>query len=284
MSTYKASDEQRARAEVFKQLHHREQLFVLANPWDAGSAKLLGALGFEALATTSAGFAFAQGKLDTIGAMSRDEAISHARDIVQSTRLPVSADLENGYGDSPEAVQKTIYAAAQAGLVGCTIEDTTGIKEKPIYDKSFAIERIAAAVEAVQSLDFPFMLTARAENYLHGRRDLTDTIERLQGYESVGADVLYAPGLPDSQTITTVCQSVSKPVNVVAGISLRGVTVHDLQACGVQRISTGSSLARTAIGGMLNAANAILEHGQFDAFESAASFRDIEALLARSPI
>lgn len=270
---------QKAKAELFRQLHHRNTLFVLPNPWDAGSAKMLAALGFEALATTSAGFAFSQGKLDTIGAMNRDVVMAHAKEIVDATTLPVSADLENGYGDSPEDVQKTIYAAAQAGLVGCTIEDTTGDKNQPIYEKAFAIERIAAAVEAVQSLDFPFMLTARAENYLHGRPDLDDTLERLQGYESVGADVLYAPGLPDTDTIKTICDSVSKPVNVVAGIALRGVTVSELQACGVQRISTGSSLARTAIGSMLDAARGILQDGQFDAFETAASFKEIEALI-----
>lgn len=270
---------QNAKAEHFKQLHYRQKLFVLPNPWDVGSAKMLAGLGFEALATTSAGFAFSQGKLDTIGAMSRDMVIAHAKEIVDATGLPVSADLENGYGDSPEAVQQTILAAAAAGLVGCTIEDTTGDKDNPIYEKSFAIERIAAAVETVKSLDFPFMLTARAENYLHGRPDLADTVERLQGYEAVGADVLYAPGLPDVDTITTVCQSVSKPVNVVAGIALRGITVSDLQACGVQRISTGSSLARTAIGSMLNAARGILDEGQFDAFDTAASFKDIESLI-----
>lgn len=280
-STYKADSAQQSKAAIFKQLHLRDKLFILPNPWDAGSAKMLAALGFEALATTSAGFAFSQGNLDTIGAMSRDAVLAHAKELVQATDLPVSADLENGYGDSPEDVQKTIIAAAEAGLVGCTIEDATGQKDKPIYDKAFAIERIAAAVEAVRSLDFPFMLTARAENYLHGRPDLADTLERLQGYESVGADVLYAPGLPDTETIKTVCDSVSKPINVVAGIGLRGITVSELQACGVQRISTGSSLARTAIGGMLDAAHAMLDDGRFDAFESAASFKDIEALIER---
>lgn len=278
-STYKACSSQKSKAEVFKQLHLRNKLFILPNPWDVGSAKMLAALGFEALATTSAGYAFAQGQLDTIGAMNRETVLSHAKALVQATSLPVSADLENGYGDSPEDVQKTIFAAAEAGLVGCTIEDTSGQKDKPIYDKTFAIERIAAAVEAVRSLDFPFMLTARAENYLHGRPDLADTLERLQGYEAVGADVLYAPGLPDIATITTVCQSVSKPVNVVVGIGLHGVKVSELQACGVQRISTGSALARTAIGSMLNAANAMLDDGHFEAFDSAASFKDIEALI-----
>jgi len=248
------------KAQIFKRLHERNALFVLPNPWDVGSAKMLAGLGFEALATTSAGFAFSQGKLDRVGVMQRDDALQHARDIVQATNLPVSADLENGYGDAPEAVQKTIFAAAEAGLVGCTIEDTTGLKDKPIYEKAFAIERITAAVEAVASLDFPFTLTARAENYLHGRPDLDDTIARLQGYEEVGADVLYAPGLPDIDTIKSVCDSVTKPVSV------------------------GSSLARTAIGSMIKASKAILEHGTFDAFETAASFTDIETLIERGTV
>jgi len=269
------------KAQTFKHLHERNALFVLPNPWDIGSAKMLSGLGFEALATTSAGYAFSQGKLDRIGVMQRDDALQHAQDIVQATNLPVSADLENGYGDAPEEVQNTILAAAKAGLVGCTIEDTTGLKDKPIYDAAFAIERIAAAVEAVASLDFPFTLTARAENYLHGRPDLDDTIARLQGYEKVGADVLYAPGLPDITTIKSVCESVNKPVNVVAGIALRNVSTKQLEQCGVRRVSVGSSLARTAIGSMINASKAILEHGSFDAFETAASFNDIEALLER---
>lgn len=269
------------KAQTFKRLHDRNALFVLPNPWDVGSAKMLAGLGFEALATTSAGYAFSQGKPDRIGVMQRDDALQHANDIVLATNLPVSADLENGYGDSPEEVKKTILAAAKAGLVGCTIEDTTGIKDKPIYDKAFAIERIAAAAEAVASLDFPFTLTARAENYLHGRPDLDDTIARLQGYERVGADVLYAPGLPDINTIRSACDSVTRPVNVVAGIALRNVSTKQLEQCGVRRVSVGSSLARTAIGGMINASKAILEHGTFDAFETAASFKDIESLLER---
>jgi len=272
---------QSERAQTFKRLHDRNALFVLPNPWDIGSAKMLAGLGFEALATTSAGFAFSQGKLDRIGVMQRDDALQHAKDIVQATNLPVSADLENGYGHTPEEVQKTIFDAAKAGLVGCTIEDTTGLKDKPIYDQAFAIERIAAAVEAVATLDFPFMLTARAENYLHGRPDLDDTIARLQGYERVGADVLYAPGLPDIDTIKSVCDSVTKPVNVVAGIALRGVSTAQLEQCGVRRVSVGSSLARTAIGSMINASKAILEYGTFDAFETAASFNDIEALIEK---
>ncbi len=267
------------KAQTFKSLHERKGLFVLPNPWDVGSAKMLAGLGFEALATTSAGYAFSQGKLDRIGIMQRDDVLQHAKDIVQATSLPVSADLENGYGDAPEEVKKTIFAAAEVGLVGCTIEDTTGVAGKPIYDRAFAIERIAAAAEAVATLDFPFTLTARAENYLHGRPDLEDTIARLQGYESVGADVLYAPGLPDIDAIKTICDSVTRPVNVVAGIAVRGVSTSQLEQCGVKRVSVGSSLARTAIGSMINASKAMLEHGTFEAFETAASFNDIETLI-----
>jgi len=272
---------QQAKADLFAQLHQRDGLFVLPNPWDVGSAKMLAGLGFEALATTSAGYAFSQGKLDSIGSVQRDEALAHAGQIVEATSLPVSADLENGYGDSPEDVQKTIFAAAEIGLVGCTIEDTTGVKDKPIYDKDFAIERIQAAVETVNKLDFNFTLTARAENYLHGRPDLDDTLARLKGYEEVGADVLYAPGLPDTDSIKTICDALTKPVNVVAGIALRGVTTKDLEQCGVKRVSVGSSLARTAIGSMIDASNAILKNGRFDAFETAAAFGDIEALIVR---
>jgi 2-methylisocitrate lyase-like PEP mutase family enzyme len=256
------------------------------NPWDIGTAKILAALGFEALATTSAGYAFSRGRVDWVGEVDRDEALAHAREIVQATALPVSADLENGFGDSPETVAETIRLAAAAGLAGCTIEDTSGDREKPIYDKSLAIERIAAGAEAVANLGRRFALTARAENYLHGRPDFDDTLARLTGYEAVGADVLYAPGLPGLDSIRQVCASVSKPVasvskpvNVVAGIGLAGVTLTELEQAGVTRVSVGSSLARTALGAMLGAAQEIQDHGTFTAFESAASFSEIERLI-----
>ena len=218
----------RIKAEKFAALHRREKAFILPNPWDVGSAKMLTALGFEALATTSAGFAFSIGRGTAIGEISRDEALDHAASIIAATPLPVSADLENGYGHKPEDVAETVRLAAQIGLAGCTIEDTTGDRDKPIYKKTHAIERIAAAVEVVRGLDRPFMLTARAENYLFGIRDFDDTLARLQGYEAVGADVLYAPGLPDLEAIAVVCKAVSKPVNVVAGIGLPGVTLDEL--------------------------------------------------------
>lgn len=271
---------QHEKAKIFRRLHERSGIFLLPNPWDVGTARILTALKFEALATTSAGFGFSQGILDHIGACSREAALAHAKEIVESTMLPVSADLENGYGDSPEEVQKTIYAAADVGLVGCTIEDTSGLDDKPIYDMSLAVERISAAVEAVDKLDFDFILTARAENYLHGRPDLDDTLKRLQAFEAAGADVLYAPGLPDLDSIRTVCSAVTKPVNVVAGIGLKGITLADLEQCGVRRVSTGSSLARTAFGSTITAAKAMLQDGSFTAFDSAATFSEIKALLS----
>jgi 2-methylisocitrate lyase-like PEP mutase family enzyme len=267
------------KARLFRSLHERYGIFVLPNPWDVGSAKILAALGFEALATTSAGYAFSRGHIDWVGETGREEALAHAREIIDATPLPVSADLENGFGDSPEAVAETIRRAAEIGLAGCTIEDTSGNREKPIYDKSLAIERIAAGVEAVASLDRTFMLTARAENYLHGRPDFDDTLDRLIGYETAGADVLYAPGLPELDTIRRVCASVAKPLNVVAGIGLKGVTLADLAQCGVRRVSLGSSLARTALGAMLGAAMEIRDRGTFRSLETAASFSEIEELI-----
>lgn len=267
------------KAETFQNLHARDRIFVIPNPWDIGTAKILAALGFEALATTSAGYAFSRGRLDQIGDLGRDEVLSHAREIVAATPLPVSADLENGFGDSPEAVAETVRGAAAVGLVGCTIEDTTGHPDRPLYDKSLAIERIAAGAEAAASLDHPFMLTARTENYLYGRPDLDDTLERLAGYEAVGANVLYAPGLPDIDTIRQVCAAVNKPVNVLAGVGLQGVSLADLEQCGVRRVSVGSSLARTALGAMLSAAREIQDTGTFAAFEAAASFAEIKALI-----
>lgn len=203
----------------------------------------------------------------------------HARVIVDATPLPVSADLENGYGDSPEAVQETIKAAYEAGLVGCTIEDTSGDPNKPIYDSQQAIERIIAAVETVRALPTPFVLTARAENYLHGRPDLDDTLLRLHGYEAAGADVMYAPGLPDLATIKTVCDTINKPINVVAGIRPKGASIDDYKACGVKRVSLGSSLARLAFGAAINASRNLIETDSFAAFDDAASFADIESLL-----
>tara|TARA_R100000005_G_scaffold95806_1_gene78895 strand:- start:25377 stop:26237 length:861 start_codon:yes stop_codon:yes gene_type:complete len=269
----------REKAELFKALHQRQKAFILPNPWDAGSAKMLTALGFEALATTSAGYAFSSGKGTAIGEISREEALDHAAGILAATSLPVSADFENGYGHKPEDVAETVRRAAEIGLAGCTIEDTTGDPNNPIYDRGQAIERIAAAAEVVAGLDRPFMLTARAENYLFGRPDFADTLARLQGYEAVGADVLYAPALPDLETIATVCREVSKPVNIVAGIGLPGITIAELEKVGVRRISVGSAFARLAFGAMVSAAREIRETGSFAPFQSAATFASLEKLI-----
>jgi 2-methylisocitrate lyase-like PEP mutase family enzyme len=266
------------RAHAFRALHERPGAFVIPNPWDVGTARILAALGFEALATTSAGMAFALGRRD--GAVSREEALAHARAIAEATPLPVSADLENGFGDAPEAVAETLRLAAATGLVGASIEDATGDADRPIYDRSLAVERIAAAVEAVRGLPFPFTLTARAENFLHGRPDLRDTIERLRAFEAAGADVLYAPGLRDVEAIRTVCAAVGKPVNVIMGLTGAAFSVDDLAAAGVRRISLGSALSRVALRAFLRAAQEIRERGTFSFAAGAASFRRNRAVHA----
>jgi 2-methylisocitrate lyase-like PEP mutase family enzyme len=246
---------------AFRASHARPGAFVLPNPWNAGTAKILAALGFEALATTSAGYAFAVGKLDSAAALSREEVIANAREIVEATRLPVSADLEDGFGRDPAACAETIRLAADAGVVGGSVEDASGDPNQPIYDFSLAVERIAAASEAAR--DCGFVLTARAENFLHGRPDLDDTIARLRAFESAGADVLYAPGLPDLDAIRLVCSSVGKPVNVVMGLKGALHSVSDLAAAGVKRISVGGSLARAALGAFAAAAREVRDNGTF---------------------
>jgi 2-methylisocitrate lyase-like PEP mutase family enzyme len=238
---------QQDKAARFRALHERPGAFVIPNPWDAGSARILEALAFEALATTSAGIAFSLGRRDGEGAVSRAEALAATRLIVEATDLPVSADLENGYGDAPEAAAETIRLAAGLGLVGGSIEDATGDPSRPIYEMGQATERVAAAVEAARALPFSFMLTARSENFLHGRPDLEDTIRRLQAFETAGADVLYAPGLRDLEMIRSVCAAVTRPVNVVMGLSGRSFSVDELAAAGVSRISVGGSLSRAAL-------------------------------------
>jgi 2-methylisocitrate lyase-like PEP mutase family enzyme len=241
------------RANAFCALHRRAGAFVMPNPWDVGTARILAGLGFEALATTSAGFAFTLGRRDAEGAITRDEALAHARTIVDATPLPVSADLENGFGEAPETVAETIRRAAAAGLVGGSIEDATGDPQRPIYDLAQAVERIAAAAGAARALAWPFTLTARAENYLHGRPDLDDTVRRLQAFEAAGADVLYAPGLRDLDSIRTVCTAVARPVNVIMGLAGAPFSVDQLAAAGVRRISLGSALSRAALGAFLEA-------------------------------
>jgi len=246
--------------ERFKRLH--ENTFVIPNPWNAGTARILTALGFKALATTSAGYAFSVGKRDSAGGLSRDEVLDNAREIVEATDLPVSCDLENGFGHSPEACARTIMDANRVGLIGRSIEDATGDSNSPIYEFEHAVERIVAASEAATGL--PFLLTARAENFLHGRSDLDDTIKRLQAFEEAGADVLYAPGLPDLDAIRDVCKSVAKPVNVVMGLGGPQYSVEQLHDAGVKRISVGGSFARAALGGFVRAANEVMEYSTFE--------------------
>lgn len=243
---------------AFRALHEAEGAFVIPNPWDVGTAKLLASLGFKALATTSAGYAFSRGLAD--GAIDFDQMIAHCREIVAATPLPVSADLENGKGDSPESAAETVLAAEAAGLAGCSLEDATGDPANPIYDFSLAVERVTAAVEAARSLKRDFVLTARAENFLHGRPDLDDTIRRLQAFEKAGADVLYAPALADIETVRSVCSSVSRPVNVLA---IAAFTLPALAEAGAKRISVGSKLTTLAFGAVERAARQMLDEGSF---------------------
>jgi 2-methylisocitrate lyase-like PEP mutase family enzyme len=249
----------------FQSLHQRPEPFVIANPWDAGTARILTALGVPALSTTSAGLAFALGKRDGTASVTRDEALANAKSIVDATDLPVAADLETGYGPNPEDAAETIrLAALSAGLVGGSIEDATGDANHPIYEFNHAVERIAAAGAAARALPFPFMLVARAENYLHGRPDLDDTIRRLQAFEAAGAEVLYAPGITQPQDIHTVCSAVRKPVNVLVGIKgAPPLTVRELGALGVRRISIGSGFCRAAMTTFLKAAREVADRGTF---------------------
>jgi 2-methylisocitrate lyase-like PEP mutase family enzyme len=268
---------QSEKATTFRALHQRKGAFVIPNPWDAGTARLLAHLGFEALATTSAGFAFSRGRPD--GGVTRDEMLEHVAAIVAATDLPVSADLEGGYGDAPKAVAETIRLAAAAGLVGGSIEDATGRKDDPIYAHALAVERVRAAVETARGLDFPFTLTARSENFLWGRPDLADTIRRLQAFQEAGADVLYAPGLKSREEIATLIKAVDRPVNVLAGIP-GALGVAALAELGVKRISVGGSLARAALGSFMRAAREMRDSGTFTFVDNALPGRDINAVFA----
>jgi 2-methylisocitrate lyase-like PEP mutase family enzyme len=233
----------------------------MPNPWDAGSAKALAALGFQALATSSGASAGVLGRRD--GQLSRDEALAHARMIVQATDLPVSADLEKGFGDDPATVAQTLLLAADTGLAGASIEDASGDPSRPIFDFALAVERIAAAAEAVRGMARPFVLTARTENFLHGRADLDDTIRRLQAFQKAGAEVLFAPGLPDLAAVRTVCESVGAPVNFMAGIKGKSFTVAELERAGVKRVSVASSFYRAAMAALRDAATEVRDHGSF---------------------
>jgi 2-methylisocitrate lyase-like PEP mutase family enzyme len=269
---------QQMKAEAFAALHARPGCFVIPNPWDAGTAKILAALDFEALATTSAGVSFAAGRRDGVREVSRDEILANARQIVEATSLPVTADLENCFADAPEVAAETIRLAAEAGLVGGSIEDQTGDSTVPIYKFDLAVDRVRAAAAVARSLPFPFVLTARTENFLNGRPDLRDTIRRLQAFEDAGADVLYAPGLPDIETIKAVTSSVGKPVNHVMGSWSPGLTLDQLAAAGVKRVSVGGALARAALGAFLRAAREIKERGSFTYVNEAASFAELQRL------
>ena len=264
----------------FRALHERPGIFLIPNPWNAGSAKILTALGFEALATTSAGYAFNAGRIDSNSAITRDGVLANAKEIVEATHLPVSADMQDGFGESPEACAETIRRAAEVGLAGGSIEDATGDESDPIYDFKLAVERVAAAAKAAHEAHF--VLTARAENYLHGRPDLRDTIRRLQSFAEAGADVLYAPGLPSLEIIKEVCSCVSKPVNVLMGLKGATYSVEEIAAAGAKRISVGGALARAAMGAFVRAAREIKEQGTFNFAADAISHADVTAFMSNT--
>ena len=273
---------QSEKAAVFQALHQRPEPFVIGNPWDAGSARILTGLGYSALSTTSAGLAFTLGRRDGTARVSRAEALANAKSIADATHLPVAADLENGYGHTPEAAAETIrLAATTAGLVGGSIEDATSDPAHPIYDFQHAVERISAAAAAARALPFPFMLVARAENYLHGRPDLDDTIRRLQAFESAGAEVLYAPGITRPEDIRTLCSSVKKPVNVLMGMKgAPQLSVKQLGELGVRRISLGSAFSRAALTAFLHAAREVISDGTFTFAEETLYISELANLFA----
>jgi 2-methylisocitrate lyase-like PEP mutase family enzyme len=267
------------RANEFKALHNRPGIFVAPNPWDAGSARVLESLGFKALATTSAGLAFSLGKSDGHASITREETLQNARDIVNATSLPVAADLENGYGDDPAVCAETIKLAANIGLAGGSIEDATGNPDDPIYPFEFAVERVKAAVQAAKGLPHPFMLTARAENLIHGRPDLKDTIKRLVAFADAGADVLFAPGLKTREEIEAVVKAVApRPVNVIMAIPGGTLSLNMLEDIGVKRVSIGSALFRAAYGGFFRAAEEILHKGTFTFAAEAKPYTDLNKL------
>lgn len=262
--------------QAFRELHQRNFAFIIPNPWDAGSARLLAHLGFEALATTSAGYAFSRGQRDhTIG---REEMMRHVASIASATDLPVSGDLENGFGDDPDTVAETIRLAAKAGLVGGSIEDSTNRQDAPIYEHELAVERVRAASEAARSLLFPFTLTARSENYLVGRSNLNDTIERLQAYQEAGADVLYAPGVKKLDDLAAIAGSLDRPVNAVMGLQGAHMSLADLSEIGVKRVSVGSALSRVALGAFLRAAQEMRDRGTFEFLDQAMGYHDLNSI------
>jgi 2-methylisocitrate lyase-like PEP mutase family enzyme len=268
---------QNEKGTYFRALHDDPGAFVIPNPWDMSSAQILAGLGFKALATSSAASACTLGRRD--GGLTREEALAHARMIVQATDLPVSADLENGFGELPQVVAETIRLAAGVGLVGCTIEDATRNEDRPLYDFGLAVERIAAAAQAAHTLAFPFVLTARAHNLLYAPASLEDTISRLQAFEKAGADVLFAPGLPDLDSVRAVCAAVSKPVNFMVGIKGKSFSVSELAAAGVKRISLATSLYRAAMTAFLDAANEVRDNGQFSFLDRCVTTTELNKLM-----
>ena len=270
---------QAEKADRFHALHQGAEPFIVANAFDAGSARILAGLGFEALATTSGGFAGTLGRCD--GEVTRDETLEHARAVVDAVDLPVSADLENGFGHEPEDTAQTVTLAAEAGLVGCTIEDFTGDTDHPFYDRERAVERIAAAAEAARSVGFRFTLTARSECFIRGLPDLDEVIARLQAYERAGADVLMAPALPDIAAVGAVCRAVSKPVNFMVGVAGKSFPVADLTAAGVRRISLATSLYRAAMSGVVAAATEAMEKGTFSYVDGVMSSPEVARYMRR---
>jgi 2-methylisocitrate lyase-like PEP mutase family enzyme len=269
---------QAVKADRFRALHEAPGFFVIANAWDAGSARILAGLGFAAVATSSGAEAGVLGRRD--GMVNREEALAHCAAIANAVDLPVSADLENGFADAPEGAAETIRLAAATGLVGGSIEDFTGNPQHPLYDFEHAKERVAAAAQAAHSLSFRFMLTARAEGFLRGRPDLDDVIKRLQAFEAAGADVLMAPGLPDLAAVRTVCAALSKPFNFMAGIRGRSFATAELAAAGVKRISLATSLYRAAMSGLVTAAREVKEHGTFGYVDTTMATPELNAFMA----
>lgn len=274
---------QSEKAAAFRALHERPGAFIIPNPWDAGTAKLLASLGFEALATTSLGLANSLGRVDGTNTVSRDEVLENCRVIAEATALPVNADLENCYADEPRAAAEMIRLAAGAGVVGGSIEDATGDPDHPIYDFALAVERVQAAVEVARSLPVPFLLTARAENLLHGRLDLDDTIRRLQAFEKAGADVLYAPGVRDLATIRAVVSAVTRPVNVVMSAADPAITAAQLAEAGVKRISVGGALSRLALAAFLKGAREMKDSGGFTWVRDTIPSRELKAIFKPGP-
>ncbi|HEY2338068.1 MAG TPA: isocitrate lyase/phosphoenolpyruvate mutase family protein [Burkholderiales bacterium] len=268
---------QHEKAEKFVTLHRGPKAFVVANPWDAGSARILAGLGYPALATSSGASAGVLGRRD--GKLARDEALAHARAIVEAVDLPVSADLEKGFGDRPQDAAETIRRAGEIGLVGGSIEDATGDKARPLFDFEQAVERVAAAVQAARKHSFPFTLTARAEGFLRGKPDLDDVLRRLQAFEKAGADVLMAPGLPDLASVRSVCAALGKPFNFMAGIKGKSFSVAELEAAGVRRISVATSFYRAAMSGLADAAREVKEHGSFGYLERTMTTPDLNGFL-----